>query len=891
MKKVLLIVLCLLAFPVMGSHIVGGEFEIIFISGNSYRVNLILYFDAKNGDPGALDDNVSARIFRLRDNVIMRTVSLPLIENIPVKYTQAECSDDEIITRKLTYSTVITMTDELYSDEQGYYLSWERCCRNYSITNIFSNNPTNGGQYAGQTFYLEFPPVTKNGQKFINSTPRLFPPLSDYACPGRPYYVDFAGTDDDGDSLVYSLVTPLNTKSADALPPGNFLPRPKPYPNVVWRSPFGPANIMGGAPDLHISRDGFLRVTPQTLGLFVFAVRCQEFRNGEKIGEVRRDFQMLVTDACPKAEAPKILGKKLTDASFEHENTMTVTVDDTDRCIQVQVSDPDALRPEDGYKENIKIKAIPLNFKKDIKGILPSVTTATLTNGSTKTFDICFDRCPPIEDGPFQIAIVASDDACSLPLSDTLKITVNMQPPANANPYFTTSDVTDTLNEEDVREWPIAGKDDDLDSLVITLLPDGFDPENVGMSYRLIQLSNGNYQAKLVWDTHCDVYDFKTKTEFELKILLEDVDDCTYAHPDTMTFNLKVLLPENALPEISTDLPPENVQNGVTRKIFERLDFNVFGNDADQDSIFLSGAGNGFDFSSHDINFPAMTPRAKGAVSANFMWEIDCDQVNLDVKDEFEFEFIVVDNINKCGIYKADTLKVKVKVEPPDNIAPVLSIANMNPDLSFIDNEQSIEMGQQISLELTATDADMTPHADLISIDLVDAQGNVDAEGYAFTPVQGQSNISTLFTWNPECYIFKNRVYQNQYTFKFKTVDDRCFNQKADSLMVNINIRDIDARISEFIPPNIITPNGDGYNEFFAMVRENKETLELENILPLDNCSGRFVNIVVYNRWGNQVFESNDRDFRWYPSESVGVYFYTVKYTNADYKGTLTLRN
>ena len=75
------------------------------------------------------------------------------------------------------------------------------------------------GQSAGQTFYLEFPPVIKDGQPFINSSPSLFPPLNDYACPRKPYYVDFAGVDDDGDSLVYSLVTPLSTHSSDPFPP------------------------------------------------------------------------------------------------------------------------------------------------------------------------------------------------------------------------------------------------------------------------------------------------------------------------------------------------------------------------------------------------------------------------------------------------------------------------------------------------------------------------------------------------------------------------------------------------------------------------------------------------------------------------------------------------
>lgn len=49
MRKILLTFLLLIVFPVFASHIVGGEFELIHISGNQYRLNLIIYFDQKNG--------------------------------------------------------------------------------------------------------------------------------------------------------------------------------------------------------------------------------------------------------------------------------------------------------------------------------------------------------------------------------------------------------------------------------------------------------------------------------------------------------------------------------------------------------------------------------------------------------------------------------------------------------------------------------------------------------------------------------------------------------------------------------------------------------------------------------------------------------------------------
>jgi hypothetical protein len=615
---------------------------------------------------------------------------------------------------------------------------------------------------------------------------------------------------------------------------------------------------------------------------------------------VRRDFQMLVVDACPEAEAPKIVGKKLNDATFTDKGQMTVsfsnTITDADRCIQVKVSDKDALKEDDGFKEKIKIKAIALNFKKDVSGVLPPTITTILTkDDSTEVFNICFEKCPPFRDKPYIIGIIAYDDACSLPLSDTLKVTVHVTPPANNLAVFTepvTEEVSKRVDYDNVYSWPVQAKDPDGDQMTATVLTDGFDLTASGLAFKFIEQNSGLYKAQLDWNTHCKISDFRTRTEFQVTIVVDDLDYCKYADPDTVTFNLKVDLPSNADPVIGTDLPPGSVEHGITRKVFESLDFKVFGTDADQDNeLVLIGGGEGFNIKTHNISFPLAIP-AKGYVTSDFSWNINCNNVNLKAKDEFEFEFIVIDDKNYCRVYAADTLKLKVKLEPPDNLQPNLTVTNLNPDIPFINNHQSILMGQDISLALNATDADDVPKPDLIFIELTDAEGNVIPEGYSFTPVQGQENITTTFQWTPECSIFKNGVYENEYTFKFKTADDRCYNIKSDSVEVKIAIRDIDAKIEEFIPPNIITPNGDDKNEFFAMVRQNKETGMLDNILPKDNCVGRFVNIVIYNRWGNQVFESNDRDFMWYPGEDgAGVYFYTVKYSNANYKGAIHLRN
>ncbi len=904
MKKTILTLLLLISFPLVASHIVGGEFELIHITGNTYRLNLIIYFDQINGNPGAKDVGANlprATIYRKRDKALMGSVLLQLSNESNVPYTQPECSNGEIVTSKLLYTSTLTLSPENYSDPAGYYVVWERCCRNYTITNIYSQIPSGSSISAGQTFYLEFPPVVKKGEPFINSSPRLFPPLNDFACPFRPYYVDFAGVDDDGDSLAYSLVTPLNTTAAVAFP----TPSAGPYPEVIWKPSYSLSNIINGKPDLKISKDGLLTATPRTQGLFVFAVKIDEYRDGEKIGESRRDFQMLVVDACPKAEPPQITGKKLTDTDFTYNNTMSVSfsnnVLNADRCIQVRVSDPDASKIEDNFSEKISIRAVSLNFKKNVKEILPQVTSTTLLNGSTQDFTICFPACPYIEGGPYQIGIIAFDDACSLPLSDTLKIEVNIQPPVNNKPYFVKpiDPITlVTLNEGGFYESDFEIRDDDNDEIIVSITNNGFILANAGITVQIDEPRvNGIVKGKIRWDAFCDIFDFTKRTSFEVNILANDKDVCDTGEPVTSTFKMNVLLPGNADPFIDTDLtadPQERRVLNLERRINETLSFTVTGKDLIDNDLLVLDVKQRDSLSLFGISFPKTT--GTGQVSSLFEWNLSCAKIDLRKKDKFLFRFIVVDNGNKCRIYKADTVDVQVKILPTLNNAPELVIQNGTTVVN--DQTVSFTLGEPILFNFTGTDADILPDKDLLKLTLLEATGSIPPEGYVFTPKEGKGKVETVFSWTPDCSIFKDNIYENTYTFKFRLGDDRCFNIKADTVTLTIRLKDIDNNNREFLPPNVITPNGDGCNDYFAT--EGTETCPLSDqtfnpdeliAFPPDNCIRKFELVRIYNRWGNSVFESTNRKFRWYaPDQAAGVYYYLIKFTDKEYKGSLSVR-
>ncbi|UFH57012.1 hypothetical protein [Spirosoma sp. KNUC1025] len=217
------------------THIVGGELELRYLgpqSAYSHRINLNLYFDVVNGDAGADDGLVSVGIFSKRTNQLIGYVPLNRISSEPILYTKPACINASLSTRLIRHSIDLTLDPNVFNDAGGYYMSWERCCRNGTISNII--NP--GG--AGSTFYLEFPAIANGSTRVYNSSPVFTIPKGDYACIGQPFTLDFSAKDADGDSLTYSLVTPYNGFSSSAVPNPGALNRPTPpfsTPGLILR--------------------------------------------------------------------------------------------------------------------------------------------------------------------------------------------------------------------------------------------------------------------------------------------------------------------------------------------------------------------------------------------------------------------------------------------------------------------------------------------------------------------------------------------------------------------------------------------------------------------------------------------------------------------------------
>lgn len=275
-------------------HIIGGDIAISKrgTASNDFTLTLTLIYD---DILGTTDDKAFISIFRKSNNTRLEDFSLTRTLKQELPYTNARCVGSVAASRitMVRYSTDIALSSDNYNDPEGYYLAWEECCRNGNIINL--QNPNR----VGLAFYAEIPPISTH-----NSSPSFKTPEIKYVCVGKNFEVDLGASDSDGDALKYTLVTPLIGSTDGG---GTFPAKAKqgPYARAVWNTGFDSTRAILGSTPLRIdAQTGKITLNASQLGIFAFAVRCEESRNGVKIGEVSREFVFNVVDCISEAPTP-----------------------------------------------------------------------------------------------------------------------------------------------------------------------------------------------------------------------------------------------------------------------------------------------------------------------------------------------------------------------------------------------------------------------------------------------------------------------------------------------------------------------------------------------------------------------------------------------------------
>ncbi len=305
-----LLVLCFLTFyTAKASHIVGGDifYECLGPSLSDptrmdYRITVKIYLNCNNQSMDDFSDPAPITIYRGNGAIydFIRNDSVPLLSQADIPPDNNPC---------LTLPPDVCVKQGIYQYEvslpistESYHVTYQRCCRNASISNIVEPDRI------GATYTIE---ITPSSQMLCNNSPTFnnFPPI--IICAGFPIDFDHSATDAEGDQLVYELCGTLEGAGPEgAFEPGDplgcngFMPNPScppPYEPVEYTVPvYDALNPMGGNPQVTIDANtGLITGTPEILGQYVVGICVSEYRNGELLSVIQRDFQFNVAFCEP----------------------------------------------------------------------------------------------------------------------------------------------------------------------------------------------------------------------------------------------------------------------------------------------------------------------------------------------------------------------------------------------------------------------------------------------------------------------------------------------------------------------------------------------------------------------------------------------------------------
>lgn len=282
LQRAFMLLMLFVASQLEAAHLVGGEITYECLGGGTYEVRLRVYRDCAGGG-AAFDQFIEIRAFNALTQAFVTSsagVSPGPVQTVPLN-TGDPCLTIPagLCTEYVEYVTTLNLP----SSPDGYDITWQRCCRNGSISNI-----PNPGTW-GNTYTVQIPPNDPCASSPVfNNTPPIV------ICANEPLSIDASATDADGDSLYYELCEILHGGSQFSPAP---LALPPPYQNIPFSAPQTFDNPIPSNPQISIdSLTGIISGEANLQGQYVVGICVSSFRNGVFETRVRRDFQFNVSN-------------------------------------------------------------------------------------------------------------------------------------------------------------------------------------------------------------------------------------------------------------------------------------------------------------------------------------------------------------------------------------------------------------------------------------------------------------------------------------------------------------------------------------------------------------------------------------------------------------------
>jgi gliding motility-associated-like protein len=346
-------------------------------------------------------------------------------------------------------------------------------------------------------------------------------------------------------------------------------------------------------------------------------------------------------------------------------------------------------------------------------------------------------------------------------------------------------------------------------------------------------------------------------------LLIRVADDgCPQGLGDTLRVVLKIIRPVNNKPLVSTNLPANRGQATVGQS----FTFAGFGKDIDSDNITIKATGRGFDLASVGMTFPPVS--GTGAVSSVFAWKPQCNQA---YRPDYVVDIVAFDN--RCNRPLGDTVTVRLSAIGAPSRPPTI-VTNLPKPIIELTINPADSASSVIRFDVIGND----PDRDTIRLYGQGRGFDYQQVGMKFAGKRGLPTLQSPFLWRPTCELLKGKQ-EATFVIDFIDTDGSCQPKNADTTTVTIKLKNLEVSPETVKIPNVFTPNGDGYNDFFMVPG-----------LPLDNCTDQFKDVAIVNRWGKLVFNATDRAFKWSGAEEpAGTYYYAIRFVSQTLKGTITL--
>ena len=395
----------LLLFPAEATakHLIGGEITYEYLSRDVngrylYRITLNLYRDCII----PVGETQQTPFDRPTTIGIYENVSGPTKPRVRIKSIFFNPGSDEIpvdvfddssscprMPRLCIRRGIISDTVALPPSQHGFVVVYPRCCR---------NAPDNLVENAGQTYAAVIPPTSVNNRSaYFDSNPV---PI---ICTEDTAYLPTQAIDPDGDSLAYRLATPYDGGTATDPAPSIGPSFNYPPPTVAYNAFAGYSANQPLGPNGEIkvnAQTGIVQITPDRnrTGSFSYALEVLEYRNGQLIGTIRRDFQIIITP-CQYNPPPtlKVNGQRVARGA------QLVIEAGKDLSLDFTFSDTSAFR----------IEASGELAQSTSGQNLPDLQVPSGKNNLDKTATFTWDtRCDQARPSPYSLNFTAYDTDC-----------------------------------------------------------------------------------------------------------------------------------------------------------------------------------------------------------------------------------------------------------------------------------------------------------------------------------------------------------------------------------------------------------------------------------------------------------------------------------------------